>query len=87
MAWAYILRCSSGRHYIGSATDLERRLEQHRRGHTHTTRRLGGSLELAAALELGSLATAREWERELKRKKNPRLALYLLEERRRELSG
>jgi len=48
---------------------------------------LGGSLELAAALELGSLATAREWERELKRKKNPRLALYLLEERRRELSG
>lgn len=52
MAWVYMLRGASGRHYIGSTTDLERRLEQHRRGHTQTTKRLGGGLEVAAALDI-----------------------------------
>src|SRR5438034_2760472 len=28
MAWVYVLRGSSGRYYIGSTTDLKRRLEQ-----------------------------------------------------------
>ncbi len=78
MAWVYMLRGASGRHYIGSTTDLERRLEQHRRGHTHTTKRLGGGLEVAAALEMPSLQEARALERELKRKKNPQLALHML---------
>ncbi len=87
MAWVYMLRGSSGRYYIGSTTDLKRRLEQHRHGHTYSTRRLGLTLELAAALEVGTLAEAREMEREMKRKKNPRLALFLLEQRRRQLSG
>jgi len=87
MAWVYILRGSLGRHYIGSTTDLRRRLEQHRQGHTHSTRRLGPVLELVAALEIGDLAQARRLERELKRKKNPRLALHSLEERKRQLSG
>jgi putative endonuclease len=82
MAWVYILRGSSGRYYIGSTTDLARRLEQHRRGHTHSTRRLGQPLELVASLQLDSLAEARVLEREMKRKKNPRLALLLLESRR-----
>ena len=87
MAWVYMLRGSSGRYYIGSTTDLRRRLEQHRHGHTHSTRRLGQTLELAAALEVGMLAEARELEREMKRKKNPHLALFLLEQRRRQLNG
>ncbi|HXC34291.1 MAG TPA: GIY-YIG nuclease family protein [Candidatus Acidoferrales bacterium] len=82
MAWVYVLRGPSGRHYIGSTTDLAHRLEQHRRGHTHSTRRLGQPLELVASLELESLAEARSLEREMKRKKNPRLALFLLELRR-----
>ncbi len=29
MAWVYILRGSSGRHYIGSTVDLESRFAQH----------------------------------------------------------
>ena len=82
MAWVYMLRGSSGRYYIGSTTDLNRRLEQHRQGHTYSTHRLGQPLELAASLELPSLPEARTMERELKLKKNPRLALWLLEERR-----
>jgi putative endonuclease len=87
MPWAYILRGSSGRYYIGSTTDMQRRLEQHRRGQTYSTRRLGQSLELTASLEVGTLAEARELEREMKRKKNPRLALFLLEQRRQQWGG
>ena len=82
MPWVYILRGSNGRHYIGSTTDLARRLEEHRRGHTHTTIRLGDELEVVESCELASLTEARALERELKRKKNPGLAIYLLHQRR-----
>jgi predicted GIY-YIG superfamily endonuclease len=73
-----MLQGSSGRHYLGSTSDLQRRLAEHRRGHTHTTRRLGDSLLLLDAAKFPSLQEARAWERKLKRKKNPRLALELL---------
>jgi len=75
MAWVYILRGSSGRHYIGSTVDMDERLAQHRRGHTHTTKRLG-EIELLACKEMPTLDEARELERFLKAKKNPKLALY-----------
>ena len=87
MAWVYVLRGAAGRYYIGSTTDLERRLQQHRNGHGYTTRRLGEPLELVASLELSSLPEARELERQMKRKKNPHLALVLLERRRQGLNG
>ena len=64
MAWVYGLCGSSGRHDIGSTTDLNRRLEQHRQGQTYSTRRLGRPLELAASLEPESLPAARAMERE-----------------------
>ncbi|MBA2432800.1 MAG: GIY-YIG nuclease family protein [Chthoniobacterales bacterium] len=78
MAWVYILRGSTGRHYIGSTENLERRLREHRHGGTHTTARLGSDLELVASAMLPCIADARRLERELKRKKNPALAIYLL---------
>jgi predicted GIY-YIG superfamily endonuclease len=78
MAWVYILRGSSGRHYIGSAVDLEARFRQHLRGHTATTKRLGDTLEIVAKKEVTTLAEARKIERLLKRKKNPKLAIYHL---------
>ena len=59
MAWVYILESASGRFYIGSTTDLDRRVGEHRRGHTHTTTRLGGGLNVAAALQVATLAEAR----------------------------
>ena len=79
MAWVYILQGSTGRHYIGSTVVLDQRLKQHRRGHTHTTRRLG-ELTLAAAKEVGTLSEARQIERRLKAKKNPRLAIFRLQQ-------
>ncbi len=78
MAWVYILHGSTGRHYIGSTVDLDERLAQHRRGHTHTTKRLG-EIELLASKELPTLGEARKLERFLKAKKNPQLALYHLQ--------
>ena len=81
MAWVYILRGASGRHYIGSTNNLTRRIEEHQNGQTHTTKRLGGELELVATLELTTLSEARALEREIKRKKNPELALTLLRNR------
>ena len=65
--------------YIGSTVNLEQRSEEHRRGHTHTTRRLG-ELTLVAAKEVGTVSEARQIERRLKAKKNPRLAIFYLKQ-------
>jgi predicted GIY-YIG superfamily endonuclease len=77
--WVYILKGSSGRHYIGSAVDLQARLAQHKRGHTHTTRRLGENVEIVARKKVATLDEARRIERKLKAKKNPRLAIHHLQ--------
>jgi predicted GIY-YIG superfamily endonuclease len=80
MPWICILKGSSGRHYIGSAVDLDARLVQHRRGHTYTTKRLGENLELVASKEVATLDEARKIERTLKAKRNPRLAIHALQQ-------
>jgi predicted GIY-YIG superfamily endonuclease len=80
MAWTYILRGSSGRYYIGSTPDLKARFAQHERAHTHTTKRLGAKLDIAVSKEFPTLKEARDMERVLKQKKNPRLAIYLLQQ-------
>ena len=78
MPWVYILRGKSGRYYIGSTDNLGRRLAEHQRGSNHTTRRLGGEIELIAEREVSNMTEARALELELKRKKNPQIALFLL---------
>jgi predicted GIY-YIG superfamily endonuclease len=87
MPSVFILRGSSGRHYIGSAVNLDARFAQHRRGHTYTTRRLGEKLELVAAKEVETLNEARSIERLLKAKKNPKLAIHYLQRLAREGSS
>jgi predicted GIY-YIG superfamily endonuclease len=79
MAWVYIIQGETGRHYIGSAVDLDARFAQHSRGHTATTQRLGGALKIVAKKEVATLREAREIERFLKSKKNPNLAIYHLQ--------
>jgi putative endonuclease len=79
MAWVYVLRGSTGRHYIGSTVDLDARIAQHRRGHTHTTKRLGENLELVGSKSVETLTEARKIERILKAKKNPQLAIHYLQ--------
>jgi predicted GIY-YIG superfamily endonuclease len=78
MAWVYILR-GAQRYYIGATDNLERRTAEHKRGSNYTTHRFGGPIELVVAKELPSMAEARKLERTLKRKKNPRLAISMLQ--------
>jgi predicted GIY-YIG superfamily endonuclease len=59
---------------------LARRFEQHKLGLVHTTSRLGQPLELVASVEVPTEAEARMLERALKAKKNPRLALFMLQQ-------
>jgi predicted GIY-YIG superfamily endonuclease len=80
MPWVYILRGSSGRHYIGSAVDLDARFAQHLRGHTHTTKRLGERIEIVVSKKVATLKKARRIERLLKAKKNPTVAIYHLQQ-------
>jgi len=81
MAWVYILHGAAGRYYIGSTENLNRRIAEHRRGSNHTTHRFGGELELIASKRMTSIAEARKLEIDLKRKKNPRLAILALKSR------
>ena len=79
MAWVYILRGKSGRHYIGSTDNLQRRIAEHQRGNNHTTHRLGSGVELVAEAQVSSMTEARALEGQLKRKRNSRLAVFALQ--------
>jgi putative endonuclease len=74
----YMLRGTSGRHYIGSTSNLAQRLEAHHRGNTATTKRLGHPLILVAFKEFPHAEEARRAERTLKAWKNPAKALGYL---------
>jgi predicted GIY-YIG superfamily endonuclease len=80
MAWVYMIRGYCGRHYIGSTGNLDRRLAEHQRGKVHSTRRFGQPLELVASREMPDMQAARILERELKAKKDPQVAIYLLKD-------
>ena len=68
MAKLYILQNENGKYYIGSTTDLEKRLKHHLGGHTPSTKRLG-KLKLVFRKEYTTLAQARRIESKLKRLK------------------
>jgi predicted GIY-YIG superfamily endonuclease len=57
---------------------LDARFAQHLRGHT-ATKRLGNELKIVAQKEVATLVEARKLERQLKKKKNPALAVYHLQ--------
>jgi predicted GIY-YIG superfamily endonuclease len=78
MAWVYILR-GARRYHIGATDNLARRIMEHKRGSNHTTHRFGSEIELVATKEVPSMAEARKLEQNLKRKKNPRLAILVLQ--------
>ena len=64
----YILKSEDGRLYIGSTTDLKRRLEQHKTGHTWSTQRLK-NFKLVFSQEYPDLTQARKIELRLKKLK------------------
>ena len=78
MAWVYILRGASERHYFGATDRLNQRISEHQRGSNHTTQRFGGQVYLVASREVASMIEARALEKRLKRMKNPAKAIRFL---------
>lgn len=61
----YILKSDNEKYYVGSTTDINRRMDQHKSGHTPTTKRLG-NMKLVFSQEFNSLKDARIIERRIK---------------------
>jgi putative endonuclease len=79
MPFAYILRSqSSGRYYVGSTSDLERRVSEHLRSHSLATRGRGPWMVVYKE-KFPSLLEARRRELQIKRWKSARLISELIE--------
>ena len=63
----YILK--GKRYYVGSTGDLDRRLRQHKEGHTYTTKRIG-EWQLVRFIPCDSVEEARQLESKIKKSKN-----------------
>jgi len=68
MAWVYILKTKSGKYYVGSTTNLEKRLQQHLAGSTHSTKRLKAE-HILFSQEYQTLKEARFIESKIKKMK------------------
>lgn len=66
--YVYILRDRTGKFYIGSTSEIERRLNQHMSGHTQTTRNMVDPI-LVLVQEYHNLDVARKIERKIKKLK------------------
>ena len=66
MAWVYILKCSDGSYYIGSAVELEKRIAEYMAGtfDGYTSKRL--PVELVLAYEMPTIFEAFLRERQIK---------------------
>jgi putative endonuclease len=61
-AFVYMLRCSDNSLYIGSTTDVVRRLEEHQRGKGARYTRGRGPLEVVLVVSTATLSAARSQE-------------------------
>ena len=66
-AWLYILRLKSGQLYIGSTTDLDRRIEEHYSRHACRTTKLDPPTDLLYSEEFDSFSEAHRREKQIKR--------------------
>jgi len=64
-AFVYILKDRLSKFYVGSTTDVPRRVKQHESGHTQTTNRME-SPTLVLVQEFATLAAARKVEKKIK---------------------
>ena len=67
MAWTYIIQNSlSGRRYVGSTTDVKRRLEQHNAGKTPSTKYGMGTWKVIHLEGFETISEAQNRERMIK---------------------
>jgi predicted GIY-YIG superfamily endonuclease len=77
MAWVYILRGASERHYFGATDHLNQRISEHQREQPHHAC-ASGPIRLLASREVASMEEARALEKLLKKMKNPAKAIRFL---------
>jgi putative endonuclease len=65
MAFTYILECADGSYYVGSTTDLERRVAQHAAGEGAAYTRRRRPVKLAWSMQMDSIAEAYYLEKKL----------------------
>ncbi|WKN49405.1 GIY-YIG nuclease family protein [Nocardioides sp. Arc9.136] len=67
MPWTYILECADGSFYVGSTTDMERRLSEHDLGlgAVYTRPRRRRPVRLAWCAELGRIDDAYAFEKQV----------------------
>ena len=66
MFTTYVLRnTKTGKHYIGSTNDIERRISEHNRGQTRSTRQEGHWIVIYTEI-FGSSIKAKEREKQIK---------------------
>ena len=63
--YVYILKDRTGRFYVGSTSDIKRRIGQHASGHTQTTRNMDEPT-MVFTQEYNSLGVARRVEKKIK---------------------
>ena len=78
-ACVYILRCSNGRYYIGSTNDLDRRIQEHQRGHTASIRYVL-PVELVFSQEFDNIQIARSEEYRIKKYKNKEIVERIIQD-------
>ena len=66
-AWIYILRLKSGQLYIGSTTDLDRRVKAHYSGKACRTTKLDSPFKIVYSESLPTFSDARKREAQIKR--------------------
>ncbi|MBU1033051.1 MAG: GIY-YIG nuclease family protein [Patescibacteria group bacterium] len=77
MATVYILKDLNDKIYVGSTTNIERRISEHERGHTATTRRLNDP-KIAWKQDFPTLEQARKIERKIKKWKSRKMIELLI---------
>ena len=64
-AWTYILECSDGSYYVGSTTDLDRRVSQHNRGEGAAYTRHRRPVRLVWSVEFDRIDEAFHFEKQV----------------------
>ncbi len=68
MPYVYILQNNKGKYYIGSTTNIEKRIKHHKKGYSPSTSKMG-HVELVLKLKYNTLSEARIVEMKLKKLK------------------
>ena len=81
MCWFYILKnINTGRYYAGSTNNLERRIKQHKKGYTRTTKVLK-TFELVYSEEYDNIYEARKREKQIKSYKSKKYIEWLISQK------